>query len=59
MYSINYCVSARINIIHELFDREFFNSRSEAIDINKTNSPKEYDICHYWYFLDNSFNYKP
>ena len=56
MYSINYCVSARINIIHELFDREFFNSRSEAIDINKTNSPKEYDVCHYWYFLDNSFN---
>ena len=59
MYSINYCFNARINIIHELFDGEFINSKSEAIDINKTNSSKEYDICHYWYFLDNNFNYKP
>ena len=31
---------------------------SEEIDINKTNAPKECDICHYWYFLDKS-NYEP
>ena len=28
---------------------------SEEIDVNKTNASKEYDICHYWYFLDDSF----
>ena len=32
---------------------------SEGIDINKTNSSKECDICHYWYFLDKNFNYEP
>ena len=32
---------------------------SEGIDINKINTSKECDICHYWYFLDNNFNYKP
>ena len=32
---------------------------SEGIDINKTSASKECDICHYWYFLDKSFNYEP
>ena len=32
---------------------------SERIDINKTNASEEYDICHYWYFLDKNFNYEP
>ena len=32
---------------------------SEGININKPNASKEYDICHYWYFLDKSFNYEP
>ena len=31
---------------------------SKGIDINKTNVSKEFDICHYWYFLDKSFNYQ-
>ena len=31
---------------------------SEGADINKTNASKEYDICHYWSFLDKSFNYE-
>ena len=31
---------------------------SEVIDINKTNAPKECDICHYCYFLDKNFNYE-
>ena len=32
---------------------------SEGIDINETNASKECDICHCWYFLDKSLNYKP
>ena len=32
---------------------------SEGIDINKTNTSKECDICHYWYFLDKNFNDAP
>ena len=32
---------------------------SQGIDVNKTNKSKECDICHYWYFLDNNFNYEP
>ena len=31
---------------------------SEGIDVDKTNKSKECDICHYWYFLDKSFNYE-
>ena len=30
---------------------------SEGININKTNKSKECMLCHYWYFLDNSFSY--
>ena len=32
---------------------------SEGIDINKTNTSKECDICHYWNFLDKGFQYEP
>ena len=32
---------------------------SEGIDINKTNASKEYEICHYWYFLNKNFKYEP
>ena len=31
---------------------------SEGIDIDKTNKSKECDICHFWYFLDQNFNYE-
>ena len=31
---------------------------SEKIDVNKTSKSKECDICHYWYFLDNEFNFQ-
>ena len=30
---------------------------SEGIDVNKTNTSKECDICHYWYFLNYSFKF--
>ena len=33
---------------------------SEGTDINNSNDKsKECDICHYWYFLDKSFNHEP
>ena len=33
---------------------------SEGIDINKTNTSKECEICHYWYFFkDTTFKYEP
>ena len=32
---------------------------SEGIDIHKTNASKEYMLCHYWYFKDVRFKFKP
>ena len=32
---------------------------SEGIYVNKTSALKERDICHYWYFLNYSFNFQP
>ena len=32
---------------------------SERLDINKTNSSTECDICYYGYFLDKGFKYEP
>ena len=32
---------------------------SEGIDVNKTSTSKECDICHYWYFLNYSFKFQP
>ena len=32
---------------------------SEGIDVSKTNTSKECDICHYWYFKDIGFKYEP
>ena len=31
---------------------------SERTDVNKTSASKEYDICHYWCFLNKGFVYK-
>ena len=31
---------------------------SEGIDVYKTNSSKEWDNCHYWYFLSYSFKFQ-
>ena len=28
---------------------------SEGTDVNKTSASKECVVCHYWYFLSNSF----
>ena len=32
---------------------------SEGTDVNKASAPKECYICHYWYFKDIGFKYKP
>ena len=32
---------------------------SEESDVNKTNVSKECDICHYYYFLNKSFQFQP
>ena len=32
---------------------------SEGIDIHETNSSKECILCHYWYFKDVRFKFKP
>ena len=32
---------------------------SEGIDGSTTSASKECDICHYWYFLNYSFNFQP
>ena len=32
---------------------------SEGIDVNKISALKECDFCHYWYFLNYSFKFKP
>ena len=37
------------------FDRIDF---SEGIDLNKTSKSKEYDIYHYWYFLNKGFKFQ-
>ena len=31
---------------------------SEAIDIDKTNTSKEYMLCHYWYFQNVGFKFE-
>ena len=30
----------------------------EGTDVNKTSTSKEFDICHYWYFLNKSFRFQ-
>ena len=31
---------------------------SKGIDVNTTSAWKECDVCHYWYFLNYSFNFQ-
>ena len=31
---------------------------SQGIDVNKTISSKEYNICHYWNFLEEGFRFQ-
>ena len=35
------------------------NDVSEGIDVNKESVSNECDICHYLYFLNNSFKFQP
>ena len=29
----------------------------EGIDISKTSASKEWNVCHYWYFLDKRYKF--
>ena len=31
----------------------------EGIDVDKTSASKEFDVCHYWYFLNYSSKFQP
>ena len=31
---------------------------SEGNDVNKKSESKEYDVCHYWYFLNKGFRFQ-
>ena len=31
---------------------------SDRIDVNKTIKSKEFNICHYWYFLNSGFKFR-
>ena len=31
----------------------------EGVDVNKASESKEWDNCHYWYFLYNGFEFQP
>ena len=31
---------------------------SEGRDINKTNTSKEWELCHYWFFKDIGFKFE-
>ena len=46
-----------LNIYKMIEYERIYNS--EGIDVNKTNKSKEYMLCHYWYFLDKNFSYRP
>ena len=32
---------------------------SEEVDVNNTSKSKEYDTCHYWYFLNKRIKFQP
>ena len=32
---------------------------SDGIDVDMSEKSKKCMLCHYWYFLDKSFNYGP
>ena len=55
MLSTSFLRRMFIQIIKMLYyDR---TDASEGTDVNKTGVSKEPDICHYWYFLNDSFKF--
>ena len=32
---------------------------SKGIHVNKTSASKEWNVCHYWYFLNKVFKFQP
>ena len=35
------------------------NNNNKINNINKASASKECNICHYWYFLDKGFRFRP
>ena len=46
------------NVIWWLNVEELRIDISEGIDVNKTSESKEYEVCHYWYFLNKGFKFQ-
>ena len=53
MYSYK---DVHINNINTLYNDRI--DVSEEIDFNKASVSKQWDICHYWYFLDKGFKFQ-
>ena len=32
---------------------------SEDADVNKTSESKDFNVCHYWYFINKGFKFQP
>ena len=32
--------------------------RAESADANETSSPRQFIICHFWYFIDKGFKFQ-
>ena len=62
-YTIKNCINALsfINLIATYVKMLYYdkNDVSDGNDVNKSNKPKEWMICHYWYFLDWNGKYEP
>ena len=35
-----------------------YYDRIDSSNVNKTSDSKEFNICHYWYFLDKVFRFQ-
>ena len=46
------------NFLHECVYKYEKISVSERIETNKTNTSKEWMLCHYWYFKDVGFKFE-
>ena len=52
-----------INIIHKFLQMNAYIKYkkfdiSEEINVNKISASKEYNVCHYWYFVNYSFKFQ-
>ena len=53
LFKMNVCIKYENIIYYDRIDV------AEGIDVNKTSTSKECDVCHYWYSLNYSFESQP